>query len=189
MRSTLGLVMVVACLSGCAAVVVGGGVGGGVIAQDRRTTGSLIEDQAIEWKARSALYQNAEVNEAVHVNFTSFNRVLLVTGEAPTEELRTRVHEIVRDIPNVRRVHNELSLAEPSSALARTSDTYITTKVKTGMLAEPRINPLRVKVVTESGSVFLLGLVTPDEADIATDIARNTQGVQRVVKVFETMGP
>ena len=174
-------------LQGCTAAAVGGALGGAVVVQDRRTTGSVIEDQAIEVKARLALRREADVNRRVHANFTSFNRVLLVTGETPTEELRDRVHEIVRNIENVRRVHNELILAAPSAMLARSSDTYVTAKVKSKFAVHGELNPWRVKVVTENGTTFLLGIVAGAEAELATQIARNTSGVERVVRLFEDL--
>jgi osmotically-inducible protein OsmY len=121
----------------------------------------------------------------VHVNATSYNQVVLLTGEAPREELRTRVEALTGRIPKVRKVRNELIVAAPSSLVARSGDTWITGRVKTNMLAAKGVDAGRVKVVTEGGTVYLLGLVTRAEGDAATEVARQVSGVQRVVKMFE----
>jgi osmotically-inducible protein OsmY len=120
-----------------------------------------------------------------HLNVTSYNGVVLVTGEVPTEALRERVTDIVRNVDKVRTLHNEVILAAPSSLMARSSDAVLTGKIKARLIGEKGFDSTRVKVVSEGGAVYLMGLVTRDEAEIATEIARTTDGVQRVVRIFE----
>ncbi len=170
---------------GCAVGAATGAATGALVAYDRRTTGTVIDDQLIEFKVIDALRQDDELWSQVHLNATSFNNAVLLTGEAPSEELRSRLEPMVARIPKVSRVHNEVVIAAPSSMLSRSSDTWVTGKVKTNLLTETKIEGARVKVVTENGTVYLMGLVTRAEADAATDIARKVSGVQRVVKVFE----
>lgn len=175
-------------LSGCAAIAVGGVATGAAVAHDRRTTGTMIEDQNIEIKAASALAKDPELKSRAHLNVTSYNLVVLLSGEAPSEELKVRAGRIVRGIERVKRVHNEVVVAAPSSMMTRSSDTMITARVKTALLGIKGFEDFdgtRVKVVTENGTVFLMGLVRRAEADAATEAARTVGGVQRVVKLFE----
>lgn len=175
-------------LQGCAPVVVGGAATGAAVAHDRRTTGSFIEDQAIEMKARTELNAEPELSRQAHINVTSFNMIVLVSGEAPTEALRQRAGAVVGSVEKVRRVHNEVIVAAPSSMMSRSSDTLITAKVKTSLFrikGMEDFNPTRVKVVTENGTVFLMGLLTRAEADATARTASTVGGVQRVVKLFE----
>ncbi len=174
-------------LNGCAPVVVGGAAAGANVAHDRRTTGTFIEDQSIELKAYSALGDAGDLKKQSHINVTSYNLIVLLTGETPTEAYRYEAQDVVSRIDRVRRVHNELSVAAPSSLMSRSSDTVITTKVKTSLFGVKLegFDPTRVKVVTERGNVYLMGLVTRAEGDAAAEQARNIGGVQRVVKLFE----
>lgn len=180
-------VLLLACLmvSGCAGLVVGGAATGVAVATDRRTMGTVIEDQAIELKAAKALFENEDLNSQTHINVTSYNTIVLVSGEAPTEELRSEVIEIVRNIEKVRHVYDEITIAAPSSLVSRSSDSLITAKVKTRLLSLPDFDGTRVKVVTENGTVFLMGLLTGEEAENVTAAARKVGGVQKVVKLFE----
>ncbi len=171
---------------GCAPAVVGGVLATTVIvAKDPRTTGMVIDDKGIQFRAADLLHKDESLSGQAHINVTSYNGVVLLTGETPTAEMRTHAEQLVGGIENVRRVHNEITVAAPSSGLTRSSDTLITTKVKTRMLTEKNFDSGRVKVVTENGTVYLMGLMTRDEAAVATEIARGTGGVQRVVKLFE----
>lgn len=181
----LTVIIPVLILSGCAAVAVTGIATGASVAADTRTTGTVIEDQSIELKALQTLSANKELNDQVHINTTSYNTIVLVSGEAPTEDLRRKVIEIVRNIPKVTHVHNEITIAAPSSLVSRSSDSLITSKVKTKLLANKNVAGLNVKVVTEKGVVYLMGISTRAQADKATDIARKTGGVQKVVKLFQ----
>lgn len=172
-------------LQGCVAMVAGGAATGVAVAHDQRSAGAIVDDQGIEIKALSTLKSDREIYKQAHVSVTSYNGIVLVTGEAPSEALRKRIGELVSKVDKVRRVHNEVTLAAPSSMVARSNDTYLTSKVKARMIGTKGFDSTRVKVVTEGGVVYLMGLVTRKEADIATDIARQTDGVQRVVKIFE----
>ncbi|MBI4006468.1 MAG: BON domain-containing protein [Gammaproteobacteria bacterium] len=177
--------LIILFLHGCAAAVVTGGATGVAVAHDQRTTGTIIEDQAIEFKASQAFFKDKEINDNAHINVTSYNLVVLVTGEAPAEELRERIINIVRDIPKVTQVYNEITVAAPSAFVSRSSDSLITSKVKTKLLTLDNFDGTRVKVVTEKGVVYLMGLLTRAEADRATEATRQTGGVQKVVKLFQ----
>lgn len=170
-----------ASLPGCAPVVVAGAGAAAVMASDRRTTGTYIEDENIELK----ILGHSHDFGSSHINATSFNLRVLLTGEAPDEATRAKIEQIVRGIPSVKEVTNEIEVAGNSSLASRGSDSLITTNVKTRMVNNPKFSVNHIKVVTENGTVFLMGLVTPAEGDAAVDIARTTSGVVRVVKVFE----
>jgi osmotically-inducible protein OsmY len=187
--SILGLVLAGA-LAGCEALVVGSAATGTAVVHDRRTAGSFVEDENIELKAASALSKDQEIKDKAHISVTSFNQIVLLTGEAPTEAMRARAENIVAKIAKVRRVHNEVVIGAPSAMSARASDTWITGKVKTRLFKVKikNFDPTRVKVVTENGTVFLMGLLTRAEADAVVDQVRQVGGVQRVVKVFEYIG-
>ncbi len=175
-------------LSGCAAVVIGVGAAAGAtatVAHDRRTTGVFIEDEAIEQKALKSFSSDKEIKDSSHINVTSYNMVVLITGETPSEDIKNRVVNIVREIPRVTHVYNELTIAAPSSWTSRSSDSLITTKVKTNLLILDDLDGTRVKVVTDKGVVYLMGIVTRSEADAATGETRRTGGVQKVVKLFQ----
>lgn len=177
------LALVSGSLQGCfpvAAVGVGTGV---MMAQDRRTTGAYVEDQAIETKAFDLI--GKRFKDGVHVNVTSFNRNVLVSGEAPSEAVKAEIGRLVAGIENVRNVSNELAVSGPSSLTSRSSDSLVTSDVKLRFMQDKRFNADHVKVVTESGTVFLMGIVKRAEADAATEVASTTGGVQRVVRLFE----
>ena len=170
-------------LTACVPVIVGGAAVGGSMAADRRTSGTYIEDQAIELKASKAIADH--LKEKVHANVTSFNRQLLITGEVSDEANKKKAESLVKPIENVLSIHNYLAIGANSSLSNRTNDAYITSKVKANFIKENKFSANYVKVVTESGSVYLLGLVTHKEADDAVEIARSIGGVKTVVKVFE----
>ncbi len=181
------LAVMTALLQGCAGVIIGGAATGAAVVHDRRTAGTVIEDQAIELKGRKALSNDPEIRQKTHINITSYNNVMLLTGEAPSDELRSRAETLVRRIPKVKRVHNVIRIAAPSALVSRSSDTLITAKVKTQLmgLGLEDFDPTRTKVVTEDGTVYLMGLLRPAEADAVVERTRRVAGVQRVVKVFE----
>lgn len=180
-----GLLLATLVLHGCAAVAVSGVAAGTSVAADNRTTGTVIEDQSIEFKAGRAFSADEELDDQAHINTTSYNTVVLLTGEAPTEQLRQRAVELARNIEKVTHVHNEITIAAPSSLMSRSSDTVITSKVKTKLLADKDVAGMNTKVVTEKGVVYLMGLSSKSNADSATEIARTTGGVQKVVKLFQ----
>jgi len=170
-------------LQGCAAIAVGGIAGTVVMSEDRRTVGTITEDTGIELKASSRIGQ--KLKEGVHINAFSFNRMLLLTGEVPDAAAREEAERIARGIENVRGVYNELVVSGVSSFTVRSNDSLITSKVKTRFLDSRKFNGIHVKVVTENSVVYLMGLVKREEANDATEIARTTSGVQKVVRVFE----
>ena len=172
-------------LGGCAAVVLAGGATGAAVAYDRRTTGTVIEDQAIETKAWQAFGSDKEINDTAHINVTSYNTIVLVTGEAPNEDIRERIINIVSNQEKVSHVYNEVTIAAPSSFVSRSSDSLITSKVKTKLLTLENFEGASVKVVTEKGVVYLMGLLSHEESDRATEAARKVNGVQKVVKLFQ----
>jgi osmotically-inducible protein OsmY len=170
-------------LAGCPIALLGGGVAAIGVAEDRRTSGTMLDDDSIETQMRRAARERYGDN--THVNVTSFNRSVLLTGEVPEEARRAEIEKIVLGIGNVRGVTNDLQVAAPSSFGARANDSLITTKVKGRLLDSNKVNPTHVKVVTEAGVVYLMGIVTDQEATDAVDIARNTGGVIKVVRIFE----
>lgn len=180
----LGSVVIAASLSACAPLVVGGAVAGGaIVASDRRTSGAQLEDQGIELRATNRLRE--QLGERGNVSVTSYNRQVLLTGEVPTEADKAAVERTVSGVENVRGTVNELAVLGASSLTQRSSDALITGRVKAAMLDARDLSANVVKVVTTRGTVYLMGRVTEREATRATDITRNTQGVQRVVRVFE----
>ena len=152
---------------------------------DRRNADRILKDENIESKATNELYGNTKINKKIHVNVTSYNGIVLVTGEVLTEELRQQVIDVIRNLPDVTRVHNELVVGNLTSFESRSGDTWITSKVKSQMLSTKELKSTLIKVVTENDTVYLMGVVTEKEADMAIEVARNVQGVKRVVKIFE----
>jgi osmotically-inducible protein OsmY len=177
--------LVAASLSGCIGVVLGGAAGGASVVNDPRTAGSLVEDESIELKAGNLLRGDKELAQQTHINVTSYNQIVLVSGEAPTEDMRTRVFDLVKGIEKVRTAHNEITIAAPSPVSSRTTDSWLTTSVKAKIVGAKELNAIKIKVVTEAGTVYLMGLVKQDEGDLAAQLASQTAGVQRVVKLFE----
>ncbi|MEQ8232035.1 MAG: BON domain-containing protein [Gammaproteobacteria bacterium] len=172
--------------SACAPLLVGGAATtGAMVAVDPRTGGTLVEDQAIEMRAAEALRSDSELREQTHVSITSYNQVVLLTGQAPSQALRRRTVDIVREVAKVRHVFDEIAIGAPSSLLSRSNDGVLTTRVKTGLIADSEVPATRIKVVTENASVFLMGIVSRRQGDRAANIASETPGVKRVVKLFE----
>jgi osmotically-inducible protein OsmY len=175
-------------LQACAeALIIGGVTAGVILAADRRQVEVIYSDQRIEFSASN------RIDEALkgqgHVNVTSYNYTVLLTGEVPTAQAKTDAEKAVIEVPNVKTVVNELQIAGTSSAASRSNDAYITSKVKSNFLGNGKFRATDIKVVTEAGVVYLLGLVTREEADAATEVARGTGGVQKVVRVFEYVTP
>ncbi|MBI2381541.1 MAG: BON domain-containing protein [Gammaproteobacteria bacterium] len=172
-------------LAGCPAVIVGGAAAGGLTAHDRRPYEVQLDDENIEQKANARIGNHPSLDAECHVSITSYNHLVLLAGQCPTEVLRKQAQQVINEVPTVRRVQNEIRLLGPRSTLTASADGWITSKVKSFMVAEKGFDSTRVKVVTENGEVFLMGLVTKPESQRAIAIARNVSGVQRVVPVFE----
>jgi len=181
--SLLAAAALAAGLSACAPLVVGGAVVGTMMAVDRRTTGTQVEDEGIELRAVNRVQE--ALGDGVHLNVTSYNRQVLLTGEATTAEAKQKVEQIVSRVENVRGVHNEMVVGLPSSLSERSTDALISGKVKASLVDARDLISNAFKVVTERRVVYLMGRVTQREANRATEIARGVDGVQKVVRVFE----
>lgn len=170
----------------CAPIIVAGAAAGVTTAAvERRTAGTVVEDQAIELKANDLFSKDEGLKETARVRATSYNNIVLLTGEAPNENLRQRAATLARQIDKVSRVHNEITIGDRKSLGTGSNDTWITTKVKTALTGEKDLNPIHVKVVTEKGTVFLMGIVERSEGERASQRASKVKGVKRVVKIFE----
>ncbi|MCC7486961.1 MAG: BON domain-containing protein [Burkholderiales bacterium] len=171
-------------VKGCAPLIVGGAAATGVmVAEDRRTVGTMTEDQGIETKAASRITDS--VKGDIHLNVTSYNRAVLLSGEVPSAAVKEQAGRIARAVENVRAVYNELAVGPVTPLSSRANDSVTTSKVKGRFVDAQKFNPIHVKVVTENGVVYLLGMVKRQEAADATEITRTTSGVTRVVRLFE----
>lgn len=150
-----------------------------------RTLGKMLEDSNIETKATVNIHAADEAYHNAHIVVVSYNGYVLIAGQVNNEALKAKATDVVRKVRGVRRIYNELDVAAPSSGMTRTSDSWVTAKVKAALLSSPDIEGTRVKVKTENGVVFLMGLATQAEVDRITDKAAGVAGVQRVVKLFE----
>lgn len=172
-------------LGGCGPAVVGAGVFGGAVANDKRTPGSIVEDETIEIKTRYAI--GKRFGDQVNIGVTSYNRVVLLTGQAPNEQIRAEVVNIAKSAENARSVHNKISIGGAASLSARTADSLLTARVKATLCALQidGFSCLPVKVVSESGVIYLLGLLSRENAAIAVREARKVKGVLKVVRVLQ----
>jgi len=172
-----------ASLQGCIALLGAGAVAGGLSLNDRRTGGTQIEDQAIELKSGGRLRE--AIGDKGHVNVTSYNRIVLISGEVPSEADKAAAEKAVRDIEGVNNVVNELEVGPNSTISTRSSDTVITTRVKSALIDAKDVQASAIKVITERGNVYLMGRVTEREATRASEVARAQPSVLKVVRVFE----
>ncbi|MES9811539.1 MAG: BON domain-containing protein [Candidatus Thiodiazotropha sp.] len=185
--SLLTICTAVLILQGCAAAVVGGAAATAAVAHDRRTTGTIVEDQSIELKIYDLMSKDSRFKQQSSIHVTSYNLVVLLTGQAADQALRSKAEQVASSVARVRRVVNEIEIGSTSTLVENSRDAALTTEVKVRLakVQIPGFDPLRVKVVTERGAVFLLGLITKKEADAVTDVVRHISGVRRVVRVFE----
>lgn len=174
-------------LQGCVPAVVAGATAGALATMDRRSLGTQTEDETIEWKASARVSE--KLGDTAHINYTSYDRKVLLTGEVNSAEDKAEAERIVSLVPNVAAVLNELAVGPVSSFSDRSNDSFITSKVKSRSLDTGKFNPVHIKVVTEAGVVYLMGLVTQPEADAAIKVARTTGGVKKVVNLFEIIAP
>ncbi len=170
-------------LQGCVGVAVVGAGSAAISAVDRRTIGIQIDDEGIELRASNRVSER--FGDKVHVNITSYNRSVLLTGEVPNANAKAEIEKLVQGVPGARSVTNDLQVADATSFTSRAGDATITGKVKARLFDSGKLNPIHVKVVTEASVVYLLGIVTEAEANDAVEVARTTGGVRKVVKVFE----
>lgn len=185
MRLTILAVCFSILLSGCESLLIAGAAGGAVASTDRRTVPTQLEDQNIELKSFNALFENDEIWSDTNISVISYNNTVLMVGQAPTADLKSKAESEIKKIEKVKRVLNQIRIAAPISFFASRNDELITTKVKSSMLFTSDFPSSKIKVVTENSEVFLMGLVTALEAEKAVDIARNTGGVTKVIKAFE----
>jgi osmotically-inducible protein OsmY len=177
------LTLLTPALHGCFPAIVAGGGAAVMMGSDRRTSGTYIEDQNIELKASRRISE--KYDDQIHLDVTSFNRFVLLVGEAPTEEIKDNIGVIALGVESVRNVQNDITIGPNTSSSTRANDAYLTSKVKAQFVSANKFQANHVKVVTEDSTVFLMGLVKHKEGDDAAEIASATGGVHRVVKVFE----
>jgi len=184
-RHTAAAALLGAACAGCAPLLLGGAfVGGGLVATDRRTTGTQLEDEGIERRASTRVRELATLG---HVNVTSYNRVLLITGEVPADADKTSIGDALAKLENVKSVVNELGIGQNSTTGSRTTDAFLTTKVKATLVDAKDVQANAYKVVVERAIVYLMGRVTEREASRGADLARSVSSVQKVVRVFEIL--
>ena len=173
-------------LQGCVPALLATGAAVTVIsAHDRRSTGTQADDETSEWKGSNRM--PAQYKNSAHVNFTAYNRILLVTGEVPDEEARQVVGALAEKIEGIRKVHNELVVAAPAPFSSRSNDAYVSSKFKTRLIESNQLSVNHIKPITENGTLFLMGVVNEREAKVAVAIARTTDGVHKVVNVLEVI--
>lgn len=187
MRNLITIIAIALSLQGCIFVVgAAAGAAGIAVVYDHRKIEQISEDAQIISKISDKLNADPEFSASnAHIDVTCFNKVVLLTGQTVSAELRQRAEQIARDTPKVKRVYNQITIQGPTSTLTRTSDSWVTTKIKTQMLATKDLKSGTIKVITENGTVFLMGIVTRQQADMAVSIARQVSGVQKVVKIFQ----
>jgi len=178
----LGIVLILTSLSGCVLGILGGATSGALLSQDRRTLGTITEDQGIELKASTRV---TEKLPTAHINIRSFNRMVLISGEVSSAGAREEAERIVRGVESVQGVYNEIQIQGVSDMKTRANDVFITSKIKTRLIDSGKVSAVNVKINTENGVVYLMGLVKHEEADTAAQIASTTSGTQKVVRLFE----
>ena len=185
MKKLLTILALILSLQSCI-FVAGAAAGAAAIAvvYDHRKLEKIVQDQTIGNNVIDKIKTVPDLRDS-HISVTCFNQIVLLTGETTTDALRQEAEDVTREVPDVKRIYNEIMVKGPSSSLTRASDTWITGKIKTQMLATKGLQSGTIKVVTENGSVYLMGIVTKRQAEIAVDIARQVSGVQRVVKIFQ----
>ena len=179
------IIATVAVLQGCVAAAVVGVVGGATVAGDKRSVGTQLDDQQIELEAYAALKKHQGINDNTNLQVTSMNGSVLVVGQTPNTYLRDEALKLIKAVNGVEQIHNQVRLGNTVSVATKTNDVWLTSKVKTALFKSDNIEATNIKVVTENGEVFLMGLVSRAQADEAVGIARNISGVNRVIKVFE----
>ena len=173
-------------LTGCAPVAFGAlSATSASFSEERRTIGTVVDDTSIEWQIQDWINNSEGIGSSSNINVTSYNHIVLLSGEVGLSEEKRRVEKIASQHAKVRFIHNDLMVAIPSSFLSRSRDSLLTTRIKALLFGERDFLASRVKVVTEREIVYLMGLVTEEESEWATELTRKVNGVQRVVKLFE----
>lgn len=179
------VLLILTALQGCTAVAVVALTTGASMATDRRSIGNQIDDQSIEVEAYNELTKNKPLNDNTNLHIVSVNGSVLIVGQAPNTYLKDQAMKIINNINGVVRVHNQIRIGNLTSITTQTNDVWLTSKVKSALFSSDEVKGNTIKVVTENGEVFLMGLVTQKEADIAVNITRNISGVNSVYKAFE----
>jgi osmotically-inducible protein OsmY len=167
------------------AVFIAGAATGGVIIYDKRNPKVMVEDRDIVAKAQNIIDSDRELHAQTHVSVVAFNHIVLLVGQASNEQLRDKIINIVKELPKIKLIHNEITIENPISKSARTHDTWITAKVRTVLLAQKGLSTTQIKIVTENGIVYLLGMITREKADVVTSEIRQVAGIKKIVKLFE----
>lgn len=182
----IGMMFLVLGLSSCvpAALVIGATVGGAVV-YDKRSMKTIVEDRDSAQAASNLINSSPDLQKGTHISVATFNHILLLVGQTTTDEQRTTAYQLASQVKYVSRVYNEITIQKPITVWQRSKDAWITTKVKTEMMAMQGLHSTQIKVVTENGVVYMMGMLTPQQAELATNVARRVDGVREVVKVFE----
>lgn len=179
------VLIVAATLQGCVAATIAVVATSANMATDRRSIGNQIDDQNIELAAYEKIAETDEISDHVNIQITSVNGSILLVGQAPSNHLRDAVLKLMNEVTGVVQIHNQIRIGYVTSMTTRTKDVWLTSKVKTALFSSDKVSTKDIKVVTENGEVFLMGLVSQAEADEAVNVARNIGGVKRVFKAFE----
>ena len=179
------LALIITQLTGCAAAVVSGAVAGTALLHDRRTPGTIVDDQNLELKAQQALHK-MHLDSSSHISIISYNNNILLVGQTPSSTIKNNIESTIRDLEKVRRIYNEITIGEATAMNTRAQDSWITTRIKSNLVFNDALDGTRVKVYTEDGVVYLMGIVNSDEEAHAVDVARHVDGVEKVVKLFES---
>lgn len=186
MKKTLFCILVAIFLQGCVpAAFVAGAAAGGAVIYDHRKPETILQDHDITYNAQNKLDDDAAIKTKASISVATFNHIVLLVGQAPTRALRDKAEALVKTVPNIRMLYNEITIESPISEADEANDTWITSKVKAVLFAERDLNSTQLKIITENGVVYMMGLTTRGQAQIATERARSVKGVRKVVKLFE----
>lgn len=172
-------------LQGCAGLIIGAGVGAASVAHDRRTIGTQVDDTTLAGRISIAMSKDIAIKEQTNVTVQVFNGTALLVGQAPTQALIQQAEQLASSVKNIKKLHNQIRLGSPIPASIVANDVWLASKVKTQLIADKRIDGLHIEIEVENGEVFLMGLVSEQESNIAVDITRNITGVKQVIKAFE----
>jgi osmotically-inducible protein OsmY len=172
-------------LQGCAGLIIGAGVGAASVAHDRRTLGTQVDDTTAAGRISTAISNNVAINKQASISVQVFNGTALLIGQAPTQALIQQAEKLALSVKNIKKLHNQVRLGLPIPPSVVANDAWIASKVKTKLIADKRIDGLHIEIEVENGEVFLMGLVSEQESNIAVEITRNIQGVKQVIKAFE----
>jgi osmotically-inducible protein OsmY len=185
-KLSIALLFTITLLGGCVPVAfVAGAAAGGAVIYDNRGTKTILQDDSTAYKAQGRINSDAALNQQTHIAVTVFNHIMLLVGQAATADLRQHAYDLVSNLPNIKRIYNQITVEAPTSLAIRSNDAWITTKVKTKLLAEKGLHSSQIKVLTEKGTVYLMGLVTRSQGALAALVTSKVSGVQKVVTLFE----